>query len=212
LNRQFAATLAERARLSREIHDTMLQSLVGIALQVQAIARRCAPQASTQQAQLVALRREVEEHIREARQAIMNLRSPMAEACGLTGALAEVGRRAASPATRFEISADQIRDLPVVVEGELLRIGQEAIANAARHACAASIRVELRQEPGAVRLRVSDDGRGFDVDTLLSADSGHYGLTGMRERAVRVGGRLTVSSSARGTVVEASLPCARRRL
>jgi len=211
LNRQFAATLAERARLSREIHDTMLQSLVGIALQVQAIARRCAPQAAAQQAQLVALRREVEEHVREARQAIMNLRSPMLEACGLTGALAEVGRRAAAPPTRFEIAADQIAGLSVVMEGELLRIGQEAIANAARHAVATSIRVELRQEPDAVRLRVTDDGRGFDVDAMLSGASGHYGLTGMRERAAGLGGRLTVTSSARGTVVEASIPCARPR-
>jgi signal transduction histidine kinase/ligand-binding sensor domain-containing protein len=211
LNRQFAATLAERARLSREIHDTMLQSLVGIALQVQAIARRCAPQALAQQAQLVALRREVEEHIREARQAVMNLRSPMLESRGLTGALAEAGRRAAAPSTRFEISANPIAGLPVAMEGELLRIGQEAIANAARHACATSIRVELREEPDAVSLRVIDDGRGFDVDTMSSGISGHYGLTGMQERTARLGGRLTVSSSARGTVVEASIPCARSR-
>ena len=211
LNRQFAATLAERTRLSREIHDTMLQSLAGIALQVQAIARQCAPLASEQQAQLVALRREVEEYIREARQAIMNLRSPMLEACGLAGALAEIGRRAVVPPARFEMSADPIAGTSVAMEGELLRIGQEAIANAAHHAGAANIRVELRQEADAVLLRVTDDGRGFDVDAMLVASSGHYGVTGMHERAARMGGRLAVRSSAGGTVVEASVPRVRRR-
>jgi signal transduction histidine kinase len=212
LNRQFAAMHAERTRLSREMHDTMLQSLAGIALQVQAIARRCAPQASEQQAQLLALRREVEEHVREARQAIMNLRSPMLEVCGLAGALAEIGRRAVVPPTRFDMSAGQIAGTSPALEGELLRIGQEAIANAARHAAATHIHVELEREPDAVRLRVTDDGRGFDVDRTLAADSGHYGFTGMQERAARVGGRLTVTSSPSGTVVEASLPCARQRV
>jgi signal transduction histidine kinase len=188
----------------------MLQSLVGIALQVQAIARRCAPHAEEQQAQLLALRREVEEHVREARQAIMDLRSPMLEACGLAGALAEVGRRIVIPPTHFGMSADPIADATMAIEGELLRIGQEAIANAAHHASAAHIHVDLRQVADTLRLRVSDDGRGFDVDGMLAGDSHHYGLTGMQERATRLGGRLTVTSSTSGTVVEATVPCARQ--
>jgi signal transduction histidine kinase len=207
LNRQFQATFAERTRLSREIHDTMLQSLAGIALQVQAIARRCAPHASEQQAQLLALRRDVEEHVREARQAIMDLRSPMLEARGLAGALAEIGRRAVAPPARFDMSAGDIVIPSVTLEGELLRIGQEAIANAAHHAEATHIHVELEQDADLVRLRVVDNGRGFDVGEVLTADGGHYGLTGMRERAARMGGRLTVTSSPNGTVVEASVPC-----
>jgi signal transduction histidine kinase len=210
LNRQFAATLAERTRLSREIHDTMLQSLAGVALQVQAIARQCMPQAPAQQAQLLALRREVEEYIREVRQAIQNLRSPMLEACGLAGALTEIARRAVMPPTRFDVSTDRITST-AAIDGELLRIGQEAITNAVRHADAANIRVDLRQESDVIRLRVTDDGRGFDVNAVASADSAHYGLLGMEERAARLGGRLTITSSARGTVVEASVPCVRQR-
>jgi ligand-binding sensor domain-containing protein/two-component sensor histidine kinase len=206
LNRQFAATLAERTRLSREIHDTMLQSLVGIALQVQAIARRCSPHAADQRSQLLALRREVEEHIREARQAIQNLRSPMLEACGLAGALTELCRRLVPAPTRFEISACPIAGASAATEGELLRIAQEAITNAARHAGATRIDVALHQESGAVRLRVTDDGRGFDVHAMLSSDTGHYGLTGMQERAARIGGRLLVRSSTSGTLVEAIVP------
>ena len=210
LNRQFAATLAERTRLSREIHDTMLQSLVGVALQVQAISRGCAPEAAEQQSRLVALRHQVEEYIREARQAIQNLRSPMLEAHGFNGALTEIGRQLVTPPTRFDVEADQVVGASAASEGELLRIAQEAIANAARHAQATHIHVDLRQERHTVRLRVTDDGQGFDVGATLGADSGHYGLTGMHERARRIGGRLVVRSSAAGTTVEAIAPCGRR--
>ena len=211
LNQQFEATLAERTRLSREIHDTMLQSLAGIALQVQAIARQCAPEAAEQQSRLVTLRRQVEEYMREARQAVQNLRSPMLEACGLPGALEEIGRRTVAPPARFEISADAPAGVSAATEGELLRIAQEAIANAARHAAATTIRVDLHQEPGLIRLRVTDDGRGFDAGAMLSAGTAHYGLTGMQERAARIGGRLTVTSSTAGTVVEATAPCGGQR-
>ena len=211
VNRQFAATLAERTRLSREVHDTMLQSLVGIALQVQAIARRCGPQASEPQSQLVALRRQVEQNIREARQAVLDLRSPMLEVSDLATALAEIGRRIESGPTRVEVSANSIDALAPAAEGELLRIGQEAITNAARHAAATRIHVDLRQDSDQVLLRVTDDGCGFDVDAMLSAATGHYGLTGMRERAARVGGTLTVRSSSDGTFVEAIVPRGRQR-
>jgi signal transduction histidine kinase len=211
LNRQFQATLAERTRLSREIHDTMLQSLAGIALQVQAIARQCAPDAAEQQARLVALRRQVEEYMREARQAVQNLRSPMLEACGLPGALEEICRRTVVAPARYEISADAPAGVTAATEGELLRIAQEAISNAARHADPRNIRVDLHQERGSIRLRVTDDGCGFHVDAMLMPGTAHYGLTGMQERAARIGGRLTVTSSAAGTVVEATAPCGLQR-
>jgi signal transduction histidine kinase len=177
---------------------------------VQAIARRCGPHASEPQSQLVALRRQVEQHIREARQAVLDLRSPMLEVGDLATALAEIGRRIGSGPARVEVSADSIDALAPATEGELLRIGQEAITNAARHAGATRIQVDLRQQPDAVLLRVTDDGRGFDVNAMLSAATGHYGLTGMRERAARVGGSLTVQSSSGGTLVEAVVPRGQR--
>ena len=108
---------------------------------------------------------QVEEHIREARQAILNLRSPMLEASGLAGALAEIGRRTVAPPTNFDVSADRITHLRAI-EGELLRIGQEAITNAARHAGATHIRVELRQDarrhPAARHRRRPGIRRGRD--------------------------------------------------
>jgi signal transduction histidine kinase len=101
--------------------------------------------------------------------------------------------------------------MSAATEGELLRIAQEAITNAARHAGATTIRVDLHQEPGLIRLRITDDGCGFDAGAMLSAGTAHYGLTGMQERAARIGGRLTVTSSTAGTVVEATAPCGRQR-
>jgi len=114
------------------------------------------------------------------------------------------------PPTRFELTAERIAGT-AAIEGELLRIGQEAITNAARHSGATQIRVDLRQESDVIRLRVTDDGRGFDVAAMTSGGSGHYGLLGMSERATRLGGRVAITSSGSGTVVEANVPDVRRR-
>ena len=208
VEQRFAAVLNERARLAREIHDTMLQSLVGLALQCQAIARRCGVE-SEQREQLLDLRQQVEEQVRVAREAILDIRSPILETHGLAGALGTVGRRALAGArAQFEIVSDVRTDrLPTSVQGELFRIGQEAITNAAKHAAARNVRVELRSERRATVLRVSDDGLGFDYDAVLVELNGHYGLISMRERAARLGGDLNVNSTpGQGTTVEIVIP------
>jgi signal transduction histidine kinase/ligand-binding sensor domain-containing protein len=212
LHRQFAATVAERTRLSREIHDTMLQSLAGIALRCQAIAARCGPSALHEREQLLTLRREVEQHIREARQAVMDLRSPLLEARGLAGALDEVGRQlinGSGVALEIATPGFQAEHVSPEVERELLRIGQEAISNAIRHGGATHIRVDLRHEAERVRLRVSDNGCGFDVPAAFSDAAGHYGVLGMRERAARLGGALVLTSAPHhGTLVDVHVPAA----
>jgi signal transduction histidine kinase len=97
---------------------------------------------------------------------------------------------------------------PAEADEQLMRICQEAVLNAVRHAGAASIRVELRYEPDAIVLRVTDDGRGFDPETTIPLEAaGHYGLVSMRERASQVGGVFTVTTSERaGTSIEARVP------
>ncbi len=91
--------------------------------------------------------------------------------------------------------------LPVRAEHEILRIGQEAVANAAQHSLASTITVHLAYTPTALRLEITDDGRGFDPGQLKS-DGTHLGLAGMRERARRIGGVLEITSQPQaGTTV-----------
>ena len=96
------------------------------------------------------------------------------------------------------------------VEGDLLRVATEAVANAVRHADAAQVSVRLAYGPAAVRLTVEDDGAGFDVDRVARTRAGHWGLLGIRERAARVGASLDVRSwPGHGTVVRLEIPSRR---
>ena len=155
----------------------------------------------------MAIRRNVEIYIREARQAIWDLRSSQLETRDLFSLLREFGRTAVTnSATRFTATVTgTARVVPPAVQHQLLRIGQEAIVNAVRHASASRIQMELAYEDSTAVLRVADDGRG--LAEVPSDSQPHYGLTTMRERAEEVGGGLRVSSDAgRGTVIEARVP------
>ena len=96
--------------------------------------------------------------------------------------------------TSIRIAGTPQRMSPVT-EKNLLRIFQEAVANALRHAQAQAIDIELKYEAENLALRVRDDGRGFDAERAIQLGIGHYGLTGMRERAERIGGCLTLKSA-----------------
>jgi signal transduction histidine kinase len=101
----------------------------------------------------------------------------------------------------------RVRTCPPHVQRELLRIGQEAISNAVRHARPTVVTIELQFEDIAVRLCVTDDGRGFTPPQTLTAGEGHYGLAMMRERAEEIGGRFSVRSlPEQGASVEATAP------
>ena len=212
VRRDFALLLGERTRLSREIHDTLLQSLVGVALQFEAIAGDVESSSPDTRAQFVRMRKRVEEYIREARQSIWNLRSPRLERRDLAAALTEFGEQAtAASSVGFEMIVEGTpRQRPPAVEEQLLRIGQEAIMNAVRHARASLIKVELNFGDDALVLRVSDDGTGFNVEAQSNELSGHYGLISMKERAGEAGGTLNVASSANaGTQVTLVVPMSR---
>jgi signal transduction histidine kinase/streptogramin lyase len=208
IRHQFSLVLAERARLSREIHDTLLQSLVGVALQFDGIARTLDP-ASTAQQQLVRVRRHVEAYIREARQSIRELRSPVLETQDVVTALREFAKDAIRDATiRLTWSTSGLvrREHPNV-ENQLLRIGQEAITNAIRHGRPNRLHLEIAFAQDSVTLRVTDNGCGFDEAHWRTEANAHYGLTTMRERAEELGGALTiVSAVGRGTSIEARIP------
>lgn len=203
VRRQYGLILAERARMGRELHDTLLQSLVGVALEFDDISEQLDPNASALRKQVKQIRQRVEHYIREARGSIWNLRSPTLETKDLAAALHEAGELGTMHHGidfRFVVTGRPVR-LEMAVEEQLLRIGQEAVSNAVRHAHPETIRMGLHFGADATRLTVEDDGCGFDV-AAAEGISDHWGLTTMQERALQVKGRFSlVSEAGRGTTV-----------
>jgi signal transduction histidine kinase len=163
---------------------------------------------STAKLSLINLRKEVEGYIREARQLISNLRSPRLAQSGLAAALRDAGAHAASAASlgfTFQVTGDTRACAPQVEE-HLLRVGQEAMTNAIRHARAQLVHVGLDYGKSDVVLRVVDDGCGFDPARAAAADD-HYGLKSMRERIDVLRGSLMIGSRpGGGTEIVASVP------
>lgn len=208
VQRQFAMVIHERIRMSREIHDTLLQSLIGVALQLDALGAQDGVSEDSR-ASLTRVRRELEEDIRETRQSIWNLRSPKLEHADLASTLLEAGRRIAAGAPVIvRVSVDGTpRRLRLDVEQQILRITEQALVNAVRHGSASEVDVVLHFDRHAVRLTVTDNGRGFDQAQISGESNFHYGLASMRERAEELGGRFTLRTEpGRGTAIEASVP------
>lgn len=210
MRKQFSLLLGERARLSREVHDTLLQSMFGYALQFDALAEAVSSSAPQLHQRLAHLRHQVEDDIREARQSIWNLRSPMLERRELPATLKDVAEHAvASTPIELDVAVGgSPRRVSPQVEEQLLRIGREAVSNSVRHAQATRVKLSLHYGDDAIVLTVADDGRGFDA-AKQQDESEHFGLTTMRERAESVGGSLRVrSAKGEGTTVTASVPTA----
>ena len=206
---QFAAVLAERTRIAREIHDNLAQEMAGISVQLEVVARTMPPGAEKAKAQLDRVRMLVRHGIAEARRYVWDLRSPALEHNDLPTALSETARRLTAE-TQVEAQVQvsgTFRPLTQLVEDNLLRIGQEAINNAVRHAQAQQILVSLVFAARQVQLRVRDDGCGFDSQVAENGASGHFGLVGMRERAEQIGGTLSVQSrNGSGTEIVVEVP------
>ncbi|GLW71983.1 two-component sensor histidine kinase [Kitasatospora phosalacinea] len=195
-----AGRLAERQRLAREIHDTLAQGLAGIVL----LAReaRGADGGGADAAPLLdEIERTASANLAEARRFVHAHTPPALDGTTLTDAL----RRLADGAdAAFHRDGDPY-PLPVEAEVALLRLTQEALANAVRHAHAAHVAVTLAYLDDAVTLDVYDDGTGFDPATAPAP--GSFGLHGMHERIAALGGTLTVESApGEGTAVAATLP------
>ena len=193
---RFALVLDERARLAREIHDTLAQGFVGISSQLDAVSMSMADGAGAARQYLDLARRMARHSITEARRSVMDLRASALEGQDLATAL-ESGARTWTAGSGLEVEVETggpRSRLPEEVEQNLLRIAQEAVANAVKHAGASRLSVRLTREAQRVRLCVADDGRGFDQTGAFSASDGHFGLIGMRERAERLGGELRVES------------------
>ena len=207
--REFSAVLGERNRIAREIHDTLAQGYVGISVQLEVLAellRHNKVEAAAKQ--LDTTRGHVREGLADARQSIWALRS---QDSGEKTLPVKV-RRATEKAGENGVEAifnvyGAYRPLPPGTEREFLRVAQEAIHNVKKHAGATHLFVQLEYSQAEVALEVRDDGRGFAAGEEPKSPAGHYGLTGMRERAAAIGGTLDVTSApGTGTTVRLRAP------
>lgn len=201
------AVLEERNRIARELHDNLEQELAGITMQLD-LAVDCFRQAPGVAQQALQTARNMSRHsMVEARRSVWDLRCQLLEEGDLVSAL----RQTVQPSTsrddvnvKVSVSGNPVR-LPAAVEMNLLRIGQEAVANAVKHGGAHVVTADLLYDENKVRLCVTDDGRGFRPHD--AAPSGHFGLLDMRERAQSMGCALQVESEPeRGTRVAVEVP------
>ena len=205
----YSAVLAERARLGREIHDTLLQGMVGVALQLHSLLDRVDGAGAGDVApRLTRARDTLEHYIRETRLSIWDLRSPTLERLALADAIRMAGdtlTTASDTAFDLRVTGTAVRGEPHV-EAHLLRIAHEAISNAVRHGHASRVDVELTYEGDGVRVAVRDNGHGFDTSDATRRTAQQWGLATMRERAQQIGADFRCASGPGGTTVETAAP------
>jgi ligand-binding sensor domain-containing protein/signal transduction histidine kinase len=206
---RFDAVLQERNRIARELHDNLAQEILGVSVQLEIVTRLLSSSPEAARSHLDRARSLVRSSMAEARRYVWDLRSQSLEDRDLPAALAEMTRRLTAESgihTQFEVGGT-LRPLPKQVENNLLRIGQEAVNNAVRHARAENLWVRLVFDATSVRLSVRDDGRGFDPGAQGNGAGGHFGLVGMSERAREMGGEVRVGSKpGEGCEVEVNVP------
>ncbi len=201
----------ERLRLSREIHDGVLQNLLALGLELEKAIRGVSRKGSSQKAQLQSIRDEVQRLAKEMRAMSHALRPSVLDELGLVAAVQTLLRGLEETrGTRTELQVLGVESrLGGEVELALFRIVQEALSNVKRHSEAISVRVQIEFGAGAVKAVVSDDGRGFEAPRRLSdlASERSLGLAGMEERARMLGGRVSLESrSGAGTTITVEIP------
>lgn len=187
----------ERDRMARDLHDTLEQQLAGVALQLDGLDKVAATDPEQISSRLGLARRMLRHTRVEARRSVWDLRSKVLEIQGLGTALRSMAAGASSedgPAVSFEIS-ELTRPLPVGSDFHLLRIAQEALANAIKHASANQVIISLHETADAVTLSIRDDGRGYTPIPPDALVSSHFGLLGMHERVEKIGAALDIQSS-----------------
>jgi signal transduction histidine kinase/ligand-binding sensor domain-containing protein len=207
------ARVGERTRIARELHDTLLQSFQGLLLRFQMASFLLPERADEAKANLDTAIQQAAKAITEGRDAVQGLRTSAADRKDLATAIRTLGDELATDVSpqppAFSVAVEgHARDLHPILRDEIFKTAAEALRNAFRHAQAARVEVEIRYDSDEFRLRVRDDGKGIDPKVLAAQGvAGHYGLPGMRERAVAIGGNLMVwSESGAGTEVELRLP------
>jgi len=191
------AVLDERDRMARDLHDTLEQQLVGVALQLDSIDK-VAKTDPSQISPRISLARRMIRHTRvEARRSVWDLRSQVLEEHGLAAALRSM-LDSASLDDGPNISLDLVKPIPTLAAGtdfHLLRIAQEALANAIKHSHAKNILISMKASTHSLVLRIEDDGVGFVEKPQNTMMNTHFGILGMHNRAEKIGASLEFHSS-----------------
>jgi signal transduction histidine kinase len=204
-----AATLAERDRLAGEIHDSLQQGLSGLMLQLDATLKL--PDLSDDVRSRLSIARNMVSFTRhEVQHAVWDMETPLLEGTELGDALRKITALIGPGPAEVRIAVTgQPCEIAPAAKHHLLRIAQEAITNAVRHAAARTITIALAYETNAVRLEVTDDGHGFVPREVLANGIGHFGLRGLRGRTGKIEGDLQIESSpGHGTTVRVTMPLA----
>lgn len=210
--RRFDARLEERTRIARELHDTLLQSFHALMFRIQA-ARNILPKRPEEAMQaLDGVLARAEDAIAESRDAIRDLRSEPLAQVDLAEQLTAIGQELASsqdhsPLFKLTVEGER-KTMSPTLQDEVYRIAREILRNAFAHASAHQIEAEIRYEHRFLRLRIRDDGKGIDPKVLREGGrAGHWGLSGVRDRAKQIGARLDFWSEAgAGTEVQLLVP------
>jgi signal transduction histidine kinase len=206
---QFRAVLTERTRLAQELHDTLEQTLTGVALQLDLVANQFEKKPDNATHHLKLARSLMRQSQADLHRSVWGLRSRAEENFNLTNALLTSGRQITDDTgMRIEVEATGASDsLSEIAEENLLRIGQEAITNAVKHSGAQTVKLRLELHPHRVVLMVKDDGKGFAPETCAGPKDGHFGLLGIRERVERLGGQVWIASTpGGGTSIRVEIP------
>jgi PAS domain S-box-containing protein len=203
-----SAVLEERNRLAAEIHDALAQSFTGISMQLGVAGEQLAAKQGDPLCQIQRANEIAKFGLAEARRSILSLRSSAIEESGLTTTLQRLVEHSnVAGRLRCDFRSDNIPEesLPPRIEHELLRIAQEAISNAVRHAEPTELSVTLRWEPPNLILKVKDNGSGISRASLEKSEG--FGLSNMRTRAAQIGGKLDIQTAAgHGTSIHLTVP------
>ncbi len=204
---EFHAILQERERLAADLHDTLEQSLTGVALQLEASGR--APNPERAQHNLKLAEQMIARCREDVRRSVWNLRAQALEGQHLRAALRQIAESLLD-ATDVSIvvgGSGAEETLPDIIGGNLLMLAKEAVTNALKHGAPTRIDITVDYLPDSITVTLRDDGSGFIPGEVGGPQQGHFGLTGMKERAAKLGGRINiVSRPGLGTEISITTP------
>lgn len=208
---QRLAVVEERERISRDLHDGIIQAIYGVALSLEDVPALMTGDPVEAEARVDRAIDSLNQTIREIRNFILGLRSELLHGADVVAGMATLAEEFATTGTAAEVELDLAIDpevtarLPMTHRVQLLQMTREALSNAARHARATRILLAMRSDADTLELVVEDDGVGFDVGD--EPPTGHLGLANLRQRTAALGGMMDIDSSpGRGTRLRIRLP------